>query len=355
MKTRIALLVISLLALAGLALWFRAPEQEKGSVLSQRNKPERQSIIIDNTTPFVSDRTGSEQLMIYSEATDSSLRLLPSTEDQFLPRMNGRGELWYFTESSGFYRLWRMADTKEEPVMVMALRSRPVRLTVSQSGEYGIYTIEQNSPEIRRRSFVFSTSTGEVEEIGQEIRGESFSPDGRSFVYASASGLWYRELLTIGTLTDALQLATGSIWAPSLQADGSALYLSEEEGGVGLYRAGLRGQSNELLISLPGSPQVVSWTMDVAPNGLQAVYTAVTDYQLLQGQIGFLSLADPVNTEVISDSGIAAQWSADEETIWYNQLSLGSGEATAQIWRMYPDGNYREAITTEGNNWLTVP
>ncbi len=358
MVKRILILVIAVISLAGLVYWWLESEGETGEVKGHIVQRETVDLLTSEPIqPFISDQTGLWNIYTYQEYRDRSVAVVPNSSDQLLPVMIGDNTLLYFSREEEFFKLWKYTIDSNEKDFVLALRDIPKQLTAAPNGHYAVYSVsDTKSMDGSLRSFLVHLDSHEVRPISDGVLSIQISPDSRRMVYNTRSGTYYSEILRTGVTTDPLLIVSGVTYAPIFSIAGEKVYyIVEEENNFRIKANDLRGQNESVIIEMPKIADVGDWTLDLSADSQIILYTQVIDQDALLGNIGHVRV-DGSQWEQLINNGISARWSRTENgDILYNTLDLSSGNRKVQIWKMNSKGNYREALTRSGNNWLALP
>ncbi|MDD5342181.1 MAG: hypothetical protein PHI73_02495 [Patescibacteria group bacterium] len=356
MAKRIVFLVIALICLAGFIGWLQIKKLPAGisEVRGKIARPAPFEIVPSSwSEPFVSDRDGTRRIYFYDSAQNSAGAVLPGLAAQLLPVLIDNESLLYFTQESGFYKLWSYSFSEKSNTFLIAISERPVNLTASTDGRLAVYSVVDPIQPGKQRSFIIYLDSRQIKEIGSGISSLNISPNGRRIAYADKEGISVRELIRTDTLSEPFLIYSGEALAPIFSASSEEIiFVKKQDENYYLASGDLRGQAQKEIIALPNIAGTINWTLDLSDDGQSIVYTAMLDEEKFQGRIGQVTL-DGGQIQEFGIIGILARWSSKENDIWYNTLELGPAGPRAQIWKMNKQGNYREAITREGNNWLT--
>ncbi|MFA5106876.1 MAG: hypothetical protein WC497_00955 [Patescibacteria group bacterium] len=355
MAKRLIIFLIALACLAGLvSLWPRTSSpggQVMGRIVN------RQPIGNLGTTwerSYISDRTGQWKIFLISNDQGGGSAMIPGSQPQLLPTEISNGHWLYFTQEEGFYKLWRFTPDNNASQFILALRHQPTSLAATRDGRLAVYTLSESTrTDNSQRTFLVKLEAAEVKEIVSGARSLIFSPDNRRIVYTTTEGLFSSEISRELAVGDPLSIAPGDIYAPTYAADGDNIYYIENvEGEYLLNHLDLRTGTIQTLISLGVNPGITDWSLELSPDGKKLVYCGSVDKSYVHTVIGRV-MVDGSGEKILSQDGGEAHWSKSGQQIYFNSLEFTSLGPRLQIWRMDEEGNNREAVAWEGNNWLS--
>ncbi|MBU0707626.1 hypothetical protein KKG41_04610 [Patescibacteria group bacterium] len=355
MKKSLFILMLSLVCLGGLVYWWQTDTQQADREVKGRvTKPSDEAhIVSDWERPFITDRNDSWKIMSYETTAEQVNELIPGEDKQLLPVLIDNDELIYFTATEGFYKLWRYSLLEKSNIFVIGIRQAPIELEVAANGRFAVYTVLDTSrSNLGNRCFLVNLETRQIKEIGSGIRDIEISPDNRHIAYTMDHGLYFIEVLHSKDPTSPIMIQEGDIEAPVFSKSGERIYFIKQLDDVAsIVSTDLRGAEDKEILALEVSGGNAEWTMELSQDGEKLLYTDIIDSEALRGNIGWIR-TDGTDQHYYVNQGISAHWSKTGHEIWYNRLEIKNGQVSRQIWKMNDQGNYREAVTQEGNNWF---
>ncbi len=353
MVKRIIILFVALASLMGLVYYWPTDGSSTGQVKGRIvNRTGVGSLASDWERPYISDRTGQWKIFFISDDRSGGSAMIPGNQPQLLPTEISNNHWLYFTQEEGFYKLWRFTADNSASQFILALRHQPTSLTVTRDGRLAVYALADDTG-IGQRTFLVTLETGAVKEIVSGARSLIFSPDNRRIVYNTTEGLFASEISRELAVGDPLTIASGDSYAPIYAADGDNIYYIENvEGEYLLNRLDLRTGTIQTLISLGVNPGITDWSLELSPDGKKLVYCGSVDKSYIHTVIGRV-MVDGSGSKILSQDGGEAHWSKSGQLIFFNSLEFTTLGPRLQIWRMDEEGNNREAVAWEGNNWLS--
>jgi eukaryotic-like serine/threonine-protein kinase len=176
------------------------------------------------------------------------------------------------------------------------------------------------------------------------------SPDGRRVAASidddqNGASIWIYDVAngTLTPLTDSVG-ARNPVWSP----DGSRiLYVSTQGGRAAIWSQLADGSAAP---TLSGVPPHNAWNIDLAPDGVTAVYNAIYDNGTFN--LESYSLAEPHAARDVAASPrateVRARVSPDGKLVAYQSDESGRGEIYV---RSFPDGGGRAQISSEGGQF----
>jgi Tol biopolymer transport system component len=178
----------------------------------------------------------------------------------------------------------------------------------------------------------------------------SFSPDGRSFIYAGlANGNWDIYLQHVGG-QNPMNLTADSPddeTQPAFSPDGEFIAFRSERDGGGIFIMGATGENVRRLTDFGYNP---SWS----PSGSEIVFAdqSVVDapyFRAVTSALWAVNVRSGERRLITKGDGVEPQWSPHGDRIVYWSYEPG---ANREIWTIRPDGTDALPVTTEpGINW----
>lgn len=355
MVKRIIILLISLASLVGLAYYLPRTSPPAGQVKGKLiNGTEVGALTSVWERPLISDRTGQWKIFFINDSRADVVSTIPGDPPQLLPAEISNGRWLYFTQENGFFKLWRYTAGDPASQFVLALRRQPTSLTAARDGRLAVYTLSDSAVTAdSRRTFLVTVDTGEMKEIIAGARSLSFSSDSRRIVYNTKTGLFTAEVARDLTIGEALTVVSGDIHAPVYSADGeSVFFIQKKSGEYFLNRAELRTGITQTILPLGVNTGITDWSLELSPDGKKLVYCGTVGDSYIQTVIG-RTLIDGSGWKILSQEGGEAHWSKSGQAILFNLLEFTPDGPRLQVWRMDEEGNNREAVAREGNNWFS--